>query len=183
MTPLEQTKTTSDIIVSWLSLLGVAAAVVFGFSQYRSDVVGQIKDTERTTLSFIARYNQSEILKARSGTQTSIDALNNELEAELQNIRNLNEINVRTDEFFETRAADRLRSDGTYLDAQLIVRFFDEIWVCIDVGLCDRPSAVKFFVDEAYQYHFVLKGEIQRIQRTRPNYGIGLQELRVLEAN
>lgn len=178
MTDWEALKTKSDIAVSWLSLVGVVAAVTFGYSEYRASVSNHIDDTERTTLDFIARYNQQGLLLARSNVQKSFAVLGSELTKQLAGVRALGEVNARSLGFFRENAADQLRKDENYADALLIVRFFDELLVCVDTGLCDKDSAEKFFTDEAYQYHFVLQAEIDRIQLTRHRFGLGLEQMR-----
>jgi|GEM_PF-5329839 len=175
-------KTKSDILVSWISLVGVIAAVLFGVSEYRENRLKKIGDTERATLEFISRYNQEGILAARSKIQQSFDTLGSSLKNNLEGINSLEAINQISAQFYKLNTANQLRSDATYNDAMLLVRFFDELLICIDIGLCDRPSAEKFFTDEAYQYHLMLKTEIDRIQLTRASFGLGLEKLRVSAA-
>ncbi|CUH52669.1 hypothetical protein [Shimia marina] len=179
MTDLEAFKTKSDVAVSWLSLIGVGAAVLFGISEYQESASKRIDDAQRTTLEFISRYNQEGVLQARSDVQRSIDTLGEALSKKLAGVTSLEAINEIVSRHYREQTSAQLRSDESYQDALLVVRFFDELFVCVDTGLCERNSAERFFTDEAYQYHLVMQAEIERIQLTRPRFGLGLEQMRV----
>jgi hypothetical protein len=180
---LETWKPISDIVVSWVTALGVISAVVFGMNKYNSALSAQVSDKDLATLTFIERYNGSDMLKTRRNLQGTIDHLVTELDVTLNDAINLDHVMFLGPNFYKERIVEQLRADGTFEDARHIIRFFDEVWICIDLELCNHKSAERFFTDEAYRYYYVLEQQIKDFRRTSPDFGEGLGMLRNKNAN
>ena len=99
--------------------------------------------------------------------------------AKLEKIGNADAADEFAKQYFAENMAQYLRDNLSVADARLVIRFFDEVWICVDQNLCDEASARAFFEDDAYQLFLALGSEIQRIQRTQPRFGIGLESLRI----
>lgn len=177
MVDWERVKLKSDILISWLSLTGAVVAAVVGLLGYQEAQEKKISDQQQAALDFIARYNSTTLWYARARLQGTMNILASGLPEALSGIPSLEAINLASERYYAERAAEQMRSDGTYISAMLIVRFFDELLICMDAGICDQSASLTFFADEAYQYQYAFGAEIDRIQKTRPNFGLGLESI------
>jgi hypothetical protein len=175
MDPLQRRKAISDMYVSWISLIGVAVAVVVGFHTYFSNQNELSVDRYKTTLGYVERYNSDQMLVFREQIQKAID------HAWDQNVNLL--INDspydNLQDFYRANIGASLKAEDAFSSFSIMVQFYDELWTCVEVELCDRETTFRFFSGEAEQFRSVFDSMISAFQFLRPDYGFGLSQLAV----
>lgn len=181
METLERRKKISDMMVSWLSLIGVAAAVIFGFIKYNTSLTELSVDRFKTTLGYVERYGGDQMLKFRSqvsdfefqmrlGIQEKFPEL---IKSQyMQDYETTNE----QGSFLLEHSADVLNSMDVGVAMYYVVRFFDELWICVDSGFCDQKTAMSFFQQEARSHRLYLWAIISSSRRESPRYGVGIEK-------
>lgn len=148
---IERKKAISDIIVSWLGVLAVAAGGMFGFVQYL-DYKKERRVSE--TLKFIERYSKAPYFQA----QTKLNGvwINKTEEMEeilIQNNKTKKEIDGEFSEFI----VNQINQNEIREHFLIMMFFYESLAVCAEKHLCDVDTTLAFFgksIVGFYHQHF-----------------------------
>ena len=140
---MERLKLWSDIIATWVTIIGVFSGGIFAVLQYVDRASGE---RVRETLQYVEKYNEGSLLQAR--------------------IRLENFWNPRTEEVFaKQRQGERalyayldaaIRRNRLEGDASLLNSFFDNLRTCTCANLCDLATVERFFGKDAFDLNGLL---------------------------
>lgn len=147
MTKLERSKTTVDIAVGIVGLLGAIVAAVWGYFEYLDrKAEGRVAET----LKFIDRFDRSPVWDARRRIFTVWHRATGDV------------IRILTKEYTEPKwrkfVNELVENNEIEIDVQTLIDFYESLNICIDEGICDGETAFAFFGEKASLFrnqHFV----------------------------
>lgn len=137
---LEDGKRISDVVVSWMGIIGALVGGYIGFQEYKYK---QHQDRVAQTLSYVKEYNSGEVLEARRKVSVAWSRF------DLSQKDFANE-DYRISVEYKISTTNRLQ-------LWLLADFHGIVWKCVTEGLCDKKTALAFFGEEArrlYNLHF-----------------------------
>ncbi len=152
---------------TWVAMISAITGGVIGLSTYRLDVSKQVDESVEKTFEMIQAYNGSDIEAPRRRVMSYVYA--------------------RRD--CDARLFDRELSDSDFVR---VLEFFDLVYACVDAGLCDGPTAQRFFEPHASFQWPVLTRIVDQMRdetnatmsvRSDPNFAIGMKAFAAADAS
>lgn len=136
---MEKFKPWSDIIATWVTIIGVLSGGILALIQYGDRIS---EERVKESLKYVDRYNSGRILDARTEIEHFWDDKNRI--KKLQKKQSEPELaRLIVSEIDSSRAV----SD----DFNLVLSFYDNLRICTCARLCDMATITSFFGSEAYK--------------------------------
>lgn len=160
---MDRIKTLSDIIATWVTILGVFAGGIFGLIQYVEKSKGE---RVKATLDYVDRYNKSPLLEA----QTQLNEFWNARAADVFAQQKAGEAQL------SAYVDGAIREHRLESNVELLVSFFENLRACTCAELCDQATVNRFFDKHAYDWHGLLYPYLakQRERLCDPTFGESL---------
>ncbi len=133
---LERLKLWSDIIATWVTIIGVFSGGIFAVLQYADRASAE---RVRETLQYVEKYNEGPLLQARTRLENFWNPRAEEIFAKQRQGEGMLYAYLDT-------GIRRNRLEG---DASLLNAFFDNLRTCTCAKLCDLATVERFFGKEA----------------------------------
>ena len=153
---LDPLKTLFDIIQSAVTVTGALVAAWWAVTEYWDR---EQQERVKTTLDYRQQYNKEPVLSAK----TKVDAAWLATEGEAEEL-----LRARNHEGWENLVFKVIESNRLAAQIETIAGFYDDLYVCIQRKLCDRPTALDMFGRDAeafadlhYRYFLVKRQERQ----------------------
>ena len=161
---IKKWKTWSDLIVTWITLIGTLTGAVYALFQYIDNTRA---DRAKETLKFVERFESDRMYASRQ----RVDAALQKLEGELIN-------NYKKGEAVYSDCLNAgIKDSAISHDLDQIFDFYDQLQACSLSSLCDKDISLRFFG----KYAFDLVGTIypymeqQQKQFGDAQYGSGIK--------
>ncbi|MDG1826119.1 MAG: hypothetical protein P8H62_07615 [Henriciella sp.] len=144
---------------TWVAMISAITGGVIGLSTYRLDVSKRVDESVEKTFEMIQAYNGSDIATARSRVMSYVYARRE----------------------CDARYIDRNLTDDDYIR---VLEFYDLVHACVDAGLCDQKTAIRFFEPHASFQWPVLTLVVDKMQdqknastslRSDTNFALGMK--------
>lgn len=177
MEDLERKKIQSDIVTSWIGLIGVLGALLFGAIQYLDSKDKSLSDKKKASLSYAESYDSTEMYEARKAVDLIVIpvlALANKEAQKAASPAQAEQINSKVISETMTGA---IESNEKYKSVQVILSFFDRAWNCVKLDLCDADALAGLLREKAYSLNTMFGSYIEHRQETNPEFGIGISNI------
>ncbi|MCB1492422.1 MAG: hypothetical protein KDJ77_11610 [Rhodobiaceae bacterium] len=166
-----------DITAKFLGIFASIAGGAIWLQAYVKDVNQRITDRQKETIRYHELYNSQNMLAARETfaqfRANAFDALG----PQLSSIRSPRQADEEVPKILRAEMDRQIAATENKTHIPRLITFFEQLHVCIDVGLCDAESARMLFKGEAYELNFLLAGYIDAKRRHNPDFGAGLEDL------
>lgn len=167
MTPLERRKAISEIIATWVGLVGLVAGGLFGVVQYMEKDRG---DKIKVTLDFLDRLNRSPVLDARKNVFEAWE----KHRLELDEILNKQASGDDELDSLILRVVDQHRLFSSLIT---LIDYYDSLEICVAKMVCDEPTSAALFANDArvffaLHYPFIEK---ERQARSDASFAVHLE--------
>jgi len=163
-TSLRKAKTYSDLIATWVTILGAFGGAGWALHEYRA----KVHDEEvAATLRYAQQYNTTPMWEVRGRLETFWSPRANDVF----------EATAKGDDVISDYVVKTLETDkAAQADTVATIDFFAGLGTCLCAGLCDFKSAVQLFgkdADDFFGLNFpYIRGQRQRLRDK--NYAAGL---------
>jgi hypothetical protein len=165
----ETVKLHSDIISTWLSIIGIILGGGYGLYQYMEKEKG---DRIATTLAFLERYNKSPVADARERLENVWLDYDDE---QLKILANKNTASTEHPKFvLGVIGSKQLGRDITTMES-----FYSSLEVCIENNICEESVAASFFANDAksfFDQHYAFIDKTRK-EHHNPDYGTLVSKL------
>lgn len=164
--PMENIKLWSDVIGTWVAILGAFAGGIFAVIQYTDKLSSE---RVQESLKYVERFNENPLLQAT--------------------IRLENFWNPKAEIVFQKQAAGEqvlsvyldaeIRQNGLENEVSQLASFFENLRTCTCGKVCDGATTRQFFGKQAFDLHGVLFPYLkeQRRRLNDPSFGVGMELL------
>ena len=156
-------KLISDLVLPWVTVVSLILGGLWAALEYSERNKSRISDKAAQVLVFVERYNRSPIH----------DYKNNKVRALAEAYRDLyRESGKRIPDDcddFQKKAVDKF---DLRFEIDNVTFFYDELFVCINSGICDEKVAHEFFGKHAFDYMWGLQCYIPYVKNARENRNV-----------
>ena len=165
---MEKLKTWSDVIGTWVTIIGALTGGGFALVQY-TDQIASARVQE--TLKYVERFSSDPLQKA----SMHLDAFWNPRAEEVFN----KSAEGETVLFKYLNSAIRDNHNHLEGDTNRLLAFYETLRTCTCAKLCDNESTVKFFGKQAFDSYGILFPYIssQRDRLKDNSFGTGMESL------
>jgi hypothetical protein len=145
MLKLANSKSVTDFLTSWLTVIALVSAAIFGILEY----VDHKQDVRvQRSLDYVERYNKDLYLKLRDRLADVLDQESKTLIATLvDDSLSKEQIQRKYFDFInEMIAKHKLTSD-----LRRLLGFHEEVVLCVNAGICDAAVVRSFFSVDAQE--------------------------------
>lgn len=162
---MEKIKLLSDVIATWVTIIGAFAGGIFALIQY-TDQVSSARVQE--TLKYVERFNKEPLQNASA----RLEAFWNQRAEKVLNP-------VEGEQALSTYINSEIRNNKLEKDTALLLSFFDSLRTCTCAKLCDEGTTRQFFGKQAYDFHGLYHPYIvsQRNNLRDTSFGAGVESL------
>lgn len=146
----------SSRLATWVGIGSACIGGFLGLDTYQADVDKKVDQSVAQSFGLVLQYNAPELVEPRRRTLSYVDAKR----------------------YCDARYIDRELTDADFI---AVLDFFDLVYACAESGLCDRPTADRFFGPYAnYQWPILvetvaeMRSQEQSI-RADSNFGEGMK--------
>ena len=158
MSEKETKKINSEIILSWITVISVILGGFWAILEYSERQKSRISDKAAQVLVFVERYNRDPIQKYK----------NNKVNALAEAYRDLYEKeSKRVPDDCISFQRKVVKKFNLRFEIDNVSFFYDELFVCVDTGLCDEKIAQSFFGKHAYDFMWGLQCYIPFVKKER----------------
>lgn len=164
-TTMEKLKLWSDVISTWVTIIGAFAGGTFALVQYL-DQASSARVQE--TLRYVERFNKEPLQKV---TMHLEEFWNARAEKVLKP--------VGGEQALATYINSEIGNNKLENDTSLLFSFFDSLQACTCAKLCDEDTMHQFFGKHAYNFHLLYYPYIaeQRKNLRDASFGVGVEAL------
>ena len=155
---LENKKHLSDMLVSWIGVIGVITAGVWSINEY---IDNGIKNRTQETLKYVHIFNSGEMFKA----QRNVASRWNKEAGKIKALREAGDEEALAD--FVVSVASK---EEMFHDIWLIIDFFESLATCVSQSLCEKNSALSFFGDRAKRFYLTHYHYIEEVKELSEDY-------------
>jgi len=162
---MEKIKLISDVIATWITILGAFAGGIFALIQYTDQVSsGRVQET----LKYVERFNKEPIQNAAARLELFWSK-------RAENVLNPTG-GVQT---LSSYINSEISKNGLENDIAPLLSFFDSLQTCTCAKLCDVGTTLQFFGKQAYDIHGMYHPYIvsQRASLRDNSVGTGVEAL------
>ena len=143
---------------SWVAMISAITGGYVGLSTYSLDVSKQIDQSVEKSFEMVQAYNSEDLTEARARVLSYVYAKRE----------------------CDARYISRDLTDADYVR---VLEFFDLAHACVEAGLCDEPTARRFFEPHSSFQWPVLKIVVERMRsaefasisvRSDPGFALGM---------
>lgn len=174
MEPTERYKNISDIVTSWIGLTAVLFSLYIGLYTYLDSQSKIVSDKNKTALSFVERFDSPAFVEIRKRVDILVSDLGKK--AKTQEAPEERQLEIARVFFYEKIALFTSGHDY-YKDVQLLISYFDQAWMCVELKLCDREAISLLLGDNAKQVDYFFRGYIEHRQKSNSSTGKGLEAI------
>jgi hypothetical protein len=138
---LEDKKRLSDIVVSWIGVLGLLAAASWTLVEYYEN---KDKEQSQQTLKYVTAINSGELFEAQSLIATTWATKSSNLE-ELIEAGNENKL---ADFIVSTSNEENVRSS-----IWIVIDFYESLATCVNEEICSKDNALAFFGERSLRFY------------------------------
>ena len=166
MKTINNFKAWSDVIATWVTIIGVFIGGVFALIQHYDKASSE---RVKTTLDYVQRFNKDPLQKARIRLE---EFWNEQAESVFGKTANSEK---ELAEFIVTT----IRNNKLGKDMALLIEFFENLHACICGKLCDEDTAKRFFGKYSFDFYglFFPYLEEQRQRLKDESFAIGVESL------
>ena len=151
-------KTNSEIILSWITVISIILGGFWAVLEYKERQKSRISDKAAQVLVFVERYNRDPIQKYKNN---KVKAL---AEAYQKSYDKNSKRNPDDCISFQRKAVEKF---NLRFEIDNVTFFYDELFVCVNSGLCDAKIAHSFFGKHAYDFIWGLQCYIPFVKKAR----------------
>lgn len=156
-------KNLSDRILSWVTVISLIVGGVWAGLEYRANQKTSINDKIIQVLAFVERYNRDPIQRYRD----------NKVKAFAASYKSLfDKTGKRNPDDNLTFQRDTVANFNLRFEIDNVTFFYDELYVCVDSGICDEETAHKFFGKHALDFTWGLQFYIPLVKEKRERRGV-----------
>lgn len=162
---MEKIKLISDVIATWVAILGAFAGGIFALIQY-TDQISSARVQE--TLKYVERFNKEPIQNATA----RLEEFWNERAGKILNP-------AGGEQALSEYINSEIGNNKLEKDTALLLSFFDSLQTCSCAKLCDEGTALQFFGKQAYDFHGLYHPYLvsQRDNLRDTSFGAGVESL------
>lgn len=131
--------TVSARLSTWVGIMSAMIGGFLGLNTYHEDVAKKVDQSVEKTFDMVHRFNAPEIAGPRLRVLSYVDAKR----------------------YCDARIISRELIDNDFI---VVLDFFDLASACVESGLCDRPTAERFFAPYANYQQPVLTGIVEELR-------------------
>jgi hypothetical protein len=150
-------KLASDIILPWLTVVSLILGGLWAALEYDERNNSRISDKAAQVLVFVERYNRKPIQEYRNN---KVKALAKAYRDSYKKSSN----QIPDDCAIQKSAVEKF---GLRFEIDNVTFFYDELFVCVNSGICDENIAHSFFGKHAFDFMWGLQCYIPFVKEAR----------------